>query len=144
MGPIIAGFIDTPEGQAAARFGAAEARLRGTGLVVATHLEMSGTGRPGPEQEDRSRRAEASLDRIAKQLATDGLDVTTELLRTTHDGGSALAQLAEDRGAALLVIGIRGRSRVGKLLLGSNANQALLHAPCDVLCVRAHERRPRA
>lgn len=144
MGPIIAGFIDTAEGHAAARVGADEARLRGVGLLVASHLEMSGTGRPSPEEEDRSRRAEASLERVARRLATDGLDVSTELLRTTHDGGSALAHLAADREASLLVIGMRERSRVGKLLLGSNAQKALLHAPCDVLCVRADSGQPRS
>ena len=36
----------------------------------------------------------------------------------------------------LLVIGIRNRTPVGKLLLGSVSQQVLCHAPCSVLVVR--------
>lgn len=139
MGPTIAGFIDTAEGRAAALAGAAEARLRGTHLLLASHIELESTGLPSPDEEDRIHRLEASLERMRDRLAEDGLTVITEVVRTTHDGGSALAQLCEERDATLLVIGTRRRSRVGKLLLGSNAQRALLHAPCPVLCVRADE-----
>lgn len=139
MGPTIAGYIDTPEGHAAATAAAEEATLRGTALVLASHLQMSGTGLPTPEETDRRHRLEASLERAVREVGARGLEVSHTVLQTPNDGGSALAHLCEEQDASLLVIGIRRRSRVGKLLLGSNAQKALMQAPCPVLCVRADE-----
>ena len=48
-----------------------------------------------------------------------------------------LIQCARDEGADLIVIGLRRRSLVGKLLLGSNAQEILLDAECPVLAVKA-------
>ena len=48
-----------------------------------------------------------------------------------------ILRIAADRGADLIVIGLRRRSPVGKLFLGSTAQQMLLDAPCAVLAVKA-------
>jgi nucleotide-binding universal stress UspA family protein len=48
-----------------------------------------------------------------------------------------LIQCARDEEADLIVIGLRRRSPVGKLLLGSNAQEILLGAECPVLAVKA-------
>jgi len=45
--------------------------------------------------------------------------------------------VAEETAADFIVIGLRRRSPVGKLFLGSQAQQILLDAPCPVLAVKA-------
>ena len=44
---------------------------------------------------------------------------------------------AEQHDARLIVIGLRRRSPVGKILLGSTAQAVLFNSPCPVLSVRS-------
>jgi len=55
------------------------------------------------------------------------------------DPADDLVSVAEEVGADFIVIGLRRRSPVGKLILGSNAQRILLDAPCPVLAVKAEE-----
>jgi nucleotide-binding universal stress UspA family protein len=48
-----------------------------------------------------------------------------------------LLEVARQYGAEMIVIGIRRRSPVGKMILGSNAQEILLDADCPVLAVKA-------
>jgi nucleotide-binding universal stress UspA family protein len=48
-----------------------------------------------------------------------------------------LLQVADETGAELIVIGLRKRTPVGKLIMGSNAQRILLEARCPVLAVKA-------
>ena len=43
---------------------------------------------------------------------------------------------AEDCSADVIVVGVRHRTPVGKLLLGSVAQRVILDAPCPVLAVK--------
>ena len=47
--------------------------------------------------------------------------------------GEDLVQFAEENKVDLLIVGIRRRSRVQKLVFGSNAQYAILEAPCPVV-----------
>ena len=51
---------------------------------------------------------------------------------------------ADTADAEFIVIGLRRRSPVGKLLLGSNAQRVLLDASCPVLAVKAEASDPSA
>ena len=57
-----------------------------------------------------------------------GVDVVEELL-----------EAMDQPGAELLVIGIRHRNPVGKLLMGSTAQQLILECPKPVLAVKPDE-----
>ena len=53
------------------------------------------------------------------------------------DPADDLIRVADDVAADFIVIGLRRRSPVGKLILGSNAQRVLLDSPCPVLAVKS-------
>lgn len=52
------------------------------------------------------------------------------------DPGPALCDLAEEVGAALIVVGSHGKGFLAKALMGSVSSYVVRHAPCAVLVVR--------
>jgi nucleotide-binding universal stress UspA family protein len=54
-----------------------------------------------------------------------------------HDAANEVLEAADDHGAELIVIGLRRRTPVGKLIMGSTAQRILLEASCPVLAVKA-------
>ncbi len=118
-GLIVVGYSSKPEGRAALKRALAEAELRSADVVV-VHTST--------DAEVAALRAELVTSGVAFEIkeAADSLDPAEELIAT-----------AEDRDAEFIVIGLRRRSPVGKLLLGSNAQRVLLDAACPVLAVKA-------
>jgi nucleotide-binding universal stress UspA family protein len=74
---------------------------------------------------------------LADQLAASGLNYEIRSAADAADSAEALIRIAETTAADFIVIGLRRRSPVGKLLLGSNAQRVLLDAACPVLAVKA-------
>lgn len=117
--PIVVGYSATTEGRAALTRAVAEAELRRAGLIV-VHA--------APEEELAALRAE---------LDTSGVRYDVRGPAEAQDMAEDLLEAADSTGAELIVIGLRRRSPVGKLLLGSNAQRVLLDASCPVLSVKA-------
>ncbi len=127
---IVVGYVDTPEGQAALDRGIAEALLRDTDLVVVN------SPRSGAPVDDDMLSTE-QLDAVLARATAAG--VAVDVAQPLH--GSSLAETLErvvrDVDASLLVIGIRQRTPVGKLILGSSAQRILLDASVPVFAVKA-------
>jgi nucleotide-binding universal stress UspA family protein len=115
---IVVGHLSTAEGKEALAVALSEARRRGSGVVVV------GTGNPGSDESGS----------FAARLADAGID--HRLVDGTGDLADDLVRVAVESGAELIVIGLRRRSPVGKLILGSGAQRILLDAPCPVLAVK--------
>ena len=116
---IVVGYSSRPEGRAALKRALSEARLRGAALVVLnTSPDLDAPG-------------------LADELAASGLRYEVKMATDPHDSAEELIRTAETADADFIVIGLRRRSPVGKLLLGSNAQRVLLDAACPVLAVKA-------
>ena len=65
--------------------------------------------------------------------------VEAEVLQPEHEDNlvETLNRCAKENDASMIVIGLRKRNPVGKLLLGSMAQDILLNVPCPVLAVKA-------
>lgn len=73
-----------------------------------------------------------------RALASGAGDVDTVLVeRTSARISERIVEQAKSWGAELIVIGTHGRRGVGRMLLGSDAEQTVRIAPVPVLLVRA-------
>jgi nucleotide-binding universal stress UspA family protein len=129
---IVVGFVPTKEGSAALDRAVEEAKLRSTKLVV-IHSDRGGRD----YDSDESRENDARLQRIQDDLSDSGLDLEVRQLVRGNEPAEDLIAVANEVDSDLIVIGLRRRTPVGKLILGSNAQRILLDAPCAVLAVKA-------
>lgn len=134
MSTIVVGYVPKAEGQAALRRAAEEALLRQSRLVVVN----SHRGGREYDRDDAARGAQ-DLEDIRDQLTEAGVDHEIRQLVRGMDPADDLIQVAHDVNADFIVIGLRRRSPVGKLILGSNAQRILLDSPCPVLAVKSAE-----
>jgi nucleotide-binding universal stress UspA family protein len=134
MSTIVVGYVPKPEGRAALRRGAEEAQLRHAKLVVVN------SHRGGREfDRDDALESEAQLKEVRDELSAAGVEHEIRQLVRGMDPAEDLINVATDVAAEFIVIGLRRRTPVGKLILGSNAQRILLDAPCPVLAVKAVE-----
>lgn len=131
---IVVGFVPTKEGRAALTAAASEARLRNARLVVIN------SNRGGKDLDAaEAAKYETELGQVRAQLDDAGVEHEVRQLVRGLEPAEDLIGVAEEVDAQLIVIGLRRRTPVGKLILGSNAQRVLLDAPCPVLAVKASE-----
>jgi nucleotide-binding universal stress UspA family protein len=130
--PIVVGYVPTKEGQAAMKRAVEEATLRKEKLVV-INSNRGGRDFDGT----KSQRSDEELQRIEDELKHEGVEIEVRQLVRGNEPSEDLIAVADEVDADLIVIGLRRRTPVGKLILGSNAQRILLDAPCAVLAVKA-------
>jgi nucleotide-binding universal stress UspA family protein len=131
---IVVGFLHSPEGRAALELAIEEAR-RCDGELLVVH-SMRGGERDELEQVLSYREEFEQLERMLTAR-----EVRFRLVEYARGNTPAedLLQVAREERAERIVIGIRRRTPVGKVVLGSNAQEILMGAPCPVLSIRAEE-----
>jgi nucleotide-binding universal stress UspA family protein len=117
------GYLPTPEGRAALGFAIRECTMRDDDLVVVVSTATAAS----PEWA-------ADLELARASLGSKLLDVRT--VSSEQDAGSELVDLSYEDDLDLLVIGLRRRSPVGKLVMGSTSQRVLLDARCPVTAVK--------
>ena len=128
MSVVVVGHVPNPRGAAALQHGIQEAHRRGARLVVVNSSRGDALVDPEFLRDD-------DLRRLTDDLAASG--VPFEVRQPVgRDVAEELAEIVRETAAEVLVIGIRHRSAVGKLLMGSAAQRILLDVDCPVLAVK--------
>jgi nucleotide-binding universal stress UspA family protein len=127
---IIVAYVPRPEGQAALDKGLEIARERGEHLLVVN-------ASPGGQKEDESLADVEDYERVQRILDNSGLKAELKQFVRGKSPVEEIEDLVASLPVTLLVIGLRKRSPVGKLILGSVAQEILLSVACPVLCVKA-------
>jgi nucleotide-binding universal stress UspA family protein len=127
---ILVAYAPRPEGQAALEKGLEIARRRNERLMVVN-------ASPGGHGEDESQATTQDVERVEALLAGSGLNAEFKQFVRGKSAVAEIEALVESLPVSLLIIGLRKRSAVGKLILGSVAQELLLSVPCPVLAVKA-------
>jgi nucleotide-binding universal stress UspA family protein len=85
-----------------------------------------------PEPEGYEEELRSQLQR----LQPEGLESRTEHCLVRGGAAAEILRVAEEKNCDLIVMGTHGRSGVGRLLLGSVAEQVIRRAPCPVVTVK--------
>jgi nucleotide-binding universal stress UspA family protein len=124
---VVVGYVRTAEGEAA--LAAAVGQLHsGERLVVVNKPEADELVEFSAEQDS---------DALHNNLAERGIVAEVVNLYADDEPADLIVEQATIHEARLIVIGLRRRSPMGKILLGSTAQAVLFNAPCPVLSVRS-------
>ena len=134
MSAVVVSYVPSAPGRAALARGIAEARLRGARLVVVN------TARGDALVDERYRQGEAR-EALVAELEQAGVPAELRQISDGRDVAEVLEAVATEVDAELIVIGLRRRSAVGKLILGSAATRILLTVSRTVMAVKADSAR---
>jgi len=81
-------------------------------------------------------KSERELENLRTQFTAEGISCETHAIVSANSPGEDVVQFAADNEIDEIVIGVRRRSKVGKLLFGSNAQYIILQAECPVVAVK--------
>lgn len=90
------------------------------------------------DEPERLKKMERELERHAESLRRQGYNVTYEVGLIAVAAAGELLRLARERNADLIVIGLAKRTRVGKALMGSDAQRVMLGAGSPVLVTQLY------
>lgn len=127
---ILVAYVPRPEGHAALDKGIELARERNE-LLIVVNATPGGTG------EDPSRADAQDVERVEQLLSVSSIQSEFKQFVRGKNAVEELDELVATRDVSVLVIGLRKRSAVGKLILGSMAQEILMTISCPILAVKA-------
>lgn len=127
---ILVAYVPRPEGQAALDKGIEIAMRRNERLVVVN-------ASPGGGKSDDAVADAPDTERVEKLLEESGVDAEFKQFIRGKNAVEEIENLVEFLNVSLLIIGLRRRTAVGKLIMGSVAQELLLSVSCPILAVKA-------
>ena len=120
------------------------AKAVGASIELVSAYEPVPTARLREEQRDTPQdlqwmvnpreEVDATLSDAADSVREAGIDVN--VYAREGDPADAILDVAEEKGADLIVVGNKGMTGAKRFLLGSVPNKVSHHAPCSVLIIR--------
>ncbi|MCX7240639.1 MAG: universal stress protein [Burkholderiales bacterium] len=127
---ILVAYVPRPEGQEALDKGIEIAKRRNEHLVVVN-------ASPGGNKEDPSLADVQDYERVRRLLEESGTSAELKQYVRGKNAVEEIETLVETLRVSLLIIGLRKRSPIGKLIMGSVAQELLLTVACPVLAVKS-------
>ena len=128
---ILVGYDGTKVAEDTLKLAQEHARVFKADIHLLTSLQQ------GPElQKEDIEEAESRLDQLKLNFDFDKITCETHASVTFLTPGEDLILFAENNNIDYIFIGVKKRSKVGKLMFGSTAQHVILEAPCPVVTVK--------
>jgi nucleotide-binding universal stress UspA family protein len=128
---ILVGYDGSQSAQEAVNLTRDHAKAFGASVDVLTSMQH------GSENQSAAiEKAENGLNWVKSLFDDDGLTCRTHLMIRGRTPGEDLVEFARENDIAEIIVGVKRRSKVGKLLMGSTAQYVILKAPCPVVTVK--------
>ena len=128
---ILVGYDDSNVSREAVSLAEAHAKTFKADIILA-HSMVGGPEVPRKDFEI----AENILEYEKNRILDNKISCESVLSVRGLDAGEDLIQLADEKKVDEIIIGVRRRSKVGKLLFGSTAQYVILNASCPVVSVK--------
>lgn len=126
---IVIGYVPTPVGEAALDAALAEAAKTGDDVVILNSPRRGSTVDADLIDTDAG-------ELLRQRAAEAGVTATVDQSEHGDDIVGAFQALVERENPRLVVIGLRRRTPMGKLLMGSDAQRLLLELDVPILAVK--------
>jgi nucleotide-binding universal stress UspA family protein len=130
---VVVGYVPNELGEATLEAALEEARRRGTDLVAVNTTRADRLVDPRYAQD-------AQVVALESRLAASGVPYAVRRFTSDALAADDVLAVAAEVDAELVVIGLRHRTPVGKLIMGSTAQSILLEATSQVLAVKLPRR----
>lgn len=128
---ILVGYDGSTSAKEALKLARKHARAFNGSVDIVTSMEK------GTEQQQQAiEEAENGLEWAKSVFADKGLECRTHLLIRGLAPGEDLLEFARENNVDEIIVGVKRRSKVGKLLMGSTAQYVILQASCPVVTVK--------
>lgn len=128
---ILVGYDGSNSAREALQLALKHAKAFGAEVEVVTSM-MKGS----ESQREEIQNAEGGLSYAEELFKEHGIDCSTHLLIRGLSPGEDIVRFAEEKKVDEIIMGVRRRSKVSKLLMGSTAQYVILKAPCPVVTVK--------
>ena len=128
---ILVGYDGSNASEAAFMLAKKHAQVFNAQLHMMTSLPQS----PELKKADIEK-AENRLEKLKRSLNLENIACETHPNVSYQSAGEDLVQFANDHSVDEIVIGVRRRSKVGKMVFGSTAQYVILKATCPVVSVK--------
>jgi len=128
---ILVGYDGSKVAEEAVKLAQKRAHAFKAEIYILTSLMQS----PTLKKEDIDK-AESKLEKLRTPFKVDDIPCETQASVNFQSPGEHLVYYAKDNNIDEIIIGVRRRSKVGKMVFGSTAQYVILEAPCPVLAVK--------
>jgi nucleotide-binding universal stress UspA family protein len=146
MESVLVGVDHSESSRRAARFALERARVNRWRVTIAYVVNWSpysfnppedNESRPAVRQAEIRRAQTGIIDPVLKWAASEKLSDDVELASMIRHGrpSEVLADIAQENGHDLIVVGRTGESNLRSAIFGSTANRLVQHAPVPVVVV---------